>query len=691
MHVRHAFAAFALSLASLLGGASITHAQCAATACAGPADCLVDGTSGTDAPGCCATGCKTIQFAVGDASAGDVIKVAAGTYPESLAAALNITKTVTLCGAQAGVDARTRVGAESIITDAFGTIVSASNVVVDGFTFQGVTSSIFPYGLDMAQGTAGTQVYNNIFQNNIAGIGLANAGPSQVLICQNLLQNNNNAGSATGSGIYTDEFVCGSAGGIRPCTNFTITDNAFKGNVGTGSAGAAINLSYTDPIAMTNVDIGHNTFDMNARAILLFNVDSSTIHNNTMTNSTLAGSGDIRIFGAGAAGGVDGLTILSNAMSGGAGWAIRMTDGANTDIQIHLNNIANYAGDMTGPNPGGLEVAAGAYPSGVLDATCNWWNDPCGPYNVTNNPTGPGEEVREGVPSNVDFISWLIAAGPAPASGNGMCSGSPGSCQPATTTTTTTSTSTSTIPQDHFQCYEVKPAFFPPTTVTAQDQFGTQTLGLRFPHRMCAPANKNGEGIPDPTEHLTGYPAKPSPFTKQLDQVVTDQFGTLHLDVTKPALFMVPTAKNGVPIAPPVGDHFTCYKVKPTRGTTKFTAHTVTVVDQFETLTLTAKKPYRLCAPANKNGEDPTAPSHTGHLLCYKSKSTATFGSISASISNQFGPDEVLLIHRRELCVPATKNAGSSTTTTSTSSTTTTTNFGSPSAAFVDRTRQLLD
>jgi len=60
----------------------------------------------------------------------------------------------------------------------------------------------------MAQGTQGTQVYNNIIQDNIYGIGLANTGPSQVRICQNLLQNNNNPGSASGSGIYTDQFVC---------------------------------------------------------------------------------------------------------------------------------------------------------------------------------------------------------------------------------------------------------------------------------------------------------------------------------------------------------------------------------------------------------------------------------------------------------------------------------------------------
>src|SRR5262249_37326387 len=57
---------------------------CAAPACAAP-NCLVDDATGVDVAGCCAsaTPCKTIQFAVNDASVGDVVSVAAGTYPET--------------------------------------------------------------------------------------------------------------------------------------------------------------------------------------------------------------------------------------------------------------------------------------------------------------------------------------------------------------------------------------------------------------------------------------------------------------------------------------------------------------------------------------------------------------------------------------------------------------------------------
>ena len=244
-------------------------------------------------------------------------------------------------------------------------------------------------------------------------------------------------------------------------------------------------------------------------------------------------------------------------------------------------------------------------------------------------------------------------------------------------------------PIDHVQCYEVKPAAFTNRNITAQDQFGTLPLIIRFPHRLCAPVNKNGEGILDATEHLAGYKTK-AKFTKVTNQTIVNQFGTLQLDVVRPDLFMVPTAKDGVPLSPPPGDHFTCYKVKRTRGAAKFVERTVTVADQFQSVTSTVLKPIRLCAPANKNNEDPGAPLHPDHLLCYKTKSTTKFGTIDKTIENQFGPDTVTLIHRRELCLPSLKNPAPTTSTSTstvvptTSTSSSTTLVGSPSGAFPD-------
>jgi hypothetical protein len=211
-------------------------------------------------------------------------------------------------------------------------------------------------------------------------------------------------------------------------------------------------------------------------------------------------------------------------------------------------------------------------------------------------------------------------------------------------------------PFDHYQCYEVKPANTPSVTLNVQDRFNTLTESIRFPHRLCAPADKNGIPIIDPVQHLVGYVMTPPlGFTKRTNNKVANQFGRLVLDITRPSLFMVPSAKSLTdpppPLTPPTIDHFQCYKVKRSLHAAKWVKRTATISDQFGSAIVKLAKPYLLCMPANKNGEDPTAPTHPVNLLCYKTAGSV-FGTVQAHIANQFGPDLVSVIHRRELCVP---------------------------------------
>lgn len=74
----------------------------------------------------------TIQAAIDAATAGAIITVAAGNYPE----ALTVNESVELRGAQYGVDARDRSGgaAESIISYEGAIRITANEAVIDGFT-----------------------------------------------------------------------------------------------------------------------------------------------------------------------------------------------------------------------------------------------------------------------------------------------------------------------------------------------------------------------------------------------------------------------------------------------------------------------------------------------------------------------------------------------------------------------------
>src|SRR5262245_62986850 len=107
---------------------------------------------------------------------------------------------------------------------------------------------------------------------------------------------------------------------------------------------------------------------------------------------------------------------------------------------------------------------------------------------------------------------------------------------------------------------------------------------------------------------------------------------------------MAPTLKTLAPPGPmppsdpDVPDHFQCYKVKRSKGSPKFQKILgVKVQDQFATVTLDLLKPVRLCAPANKRGEDPSAPQHLFHLLCYKTKNSG-FGMVQTTPTTGSAP-----------------------------------------------------
>src|SRR3989442_9993514 len=269
--------ALALALTAIaVGMLTLIVGQASAYANAVPMTALfVDGTLGNDANSCTSPGlgaCRTIQAAINKASPNDTINVAAGVYPEPAPGPLTVNKTLTLLGAQAGVDARGRVAAESIVTDPQGTFITANNVVIDGFTVQDSTNQAFTgFGIAMGAGTTGTQILNDIVQNNIAGIALANSGGSQVLIRHNEIRTNNVPGPASGDGIYTDQFVSG--GDVK---NVLVQENRFTANDDAG-----IDVSNTDAKnGVFGLDVSTNVFDSNGRAVLLFNTHMSTIQVN---------------------------------------------------------------------------------------------------------------------------------------------------------------------------------------------------------------------------------------------------------------------------------------------------------------------------------------------------------------------------------------------------------------------------
>ncbi len=216
---------------------------------------------------------------------------------------------------------------------------------------------------------------------------------------------------------------------------------------------------------------------------------------------------------------------------------------------------------------------------------------------------------------------------------------------------------------DRFHCYGVRaPRAAPGVNVSLVDRFGTTSVGVADPRRVCNPADVDGSDPTAPTHpgHLLGYRIKRSgpivPLPKR--QEITNQFGTVSVDLVRPELLLVPSAKSLTgpppPLDPETVDHFQCYRV--TRARTRVKG--LSVIDQLGALTIDVKRPRRLCVPVNKNGESPGAPQHASVLTCYDSRPASSslpfVGPHQLFVANQFGSATLDRLRPSELCVPST-------------------------------------
>ncbi len=241
---------------------------------------------------------------------------------------------------------------------------------------------------------------------------------------------------------------------------------------------------------------------------------------------------------------------------------------------------------------------------------------------------------------------------------------------------------------DHFKCNKLRVKAGKiargANLATFSDQFDSHVYALKQAG-LCIPADKNNSGINDPATHLFSYPIKPTDgkVTAHLNNLVTDQFGPFCYDTLVRGLrALVPAAKSlaGLPpeevaLDPPVFashgvNHFVCYPVVATPGTTKLTfpkGTTVDVQDQFSSvpIALVVKAPKFLCVPAEKvhNGNFEIKPvqAPNDHLMCYGAKrgkdAAEPFVKTLVNTADQMVPSGTLVLMTGDelLCNPASK------------------------------------
>jgi hypothetical protein len=377
-------------------------------------------------------GCfTTIQAAINASGPGDTINVAAGTYTENVM----LNKSVTLNGAQAGVNACSRSATESIIIPANPGVrtlelqTGSAGAVINGFTFSGGSRGI--------ESTSGPINNLQILNNRIIGFSgngvFLNDSGIDITVAQNLIDGASKTGAGDLFHLDTDSFagfhlinncivgkgstdtsadtstgffvdgnhnVSTSATPRKPViSGNTITDCQTGMNLGTRAFG-----SLTVPNTGT---ISNNTFSNNLFDGLQGGIQNTRIAGNVFSNNGRHGLALTSFGNTGADRGAQNCTVTCNTMTAngfaqsGAGIFFSATQAATTISTNHANNN-NIFGNATGATYNGTET---------IDAENNWWGSASGPT-VGSNPGGTGDSIGGTGAANIDYAPFRTAVIP---------------------------------------------------------------------------------------------------------------------------------------------------------------------------------------------------------------------------------------------------------------------------------------
>lgn len=257
---------------------------------ADPGTLYVDGATGSDTANNCqnsAMPCATVGHALGQATNGDAILVAEGTYTETL----SIGITVTLKGGYEAAGWTQDIAAHPTIVDGSGATASVFNiapdtvVTIEGFTVRGGNPPFEGGGFFINGATvviSGTVVRDNTAGTSGGGVWVEGVnGPVKVSLVNTSLLTN--TASSEGGGLGS---CCMAAGDLIMLDNVEVRGNSAQGN------GGGLNVNGT--IIITNSRIVSNTAagsggGIQATEVSIYNSDIS--ENEANGNGSILGGG----------------------------------------------------------------------------------------------------------------------------------------------------------------------------------------------------------------------------------------------------------------------------------------------------------------------------------------------------------------------------------------------------------------
>ena len=342
---------------------------------------------------------STIQAAINAANDGDTIMVAAGTYTNDIwdGSSYRIEKSVTLLGAQAGVDpaGSTDRGGETILVRTNGLPYSlyADGITIDGFMI-GSSDANTGGRLIISDVADNAIIRNNIIQNTPdlwAGHGVyIESSADNALVEYNTFYNT--AWEAISSwkvsnAVISHNYISASGQHAIQMQGHAGTNNEISYNhiSGITDKNAIQYWGGSGAIITNNVIEGGGT--MYDGIWLDDAADDSTVSDNQISNTIYAGI-NVR-------GGCENAVITNNDIFG-CGTGVETYVGT-TGTLVNYNNIA------------GNSFGVRNYDTEILDVENNWWGHASGPSGDDGRTNKTGKVIGKGdaVSANVDWNPWL--------------------------------------------------------------------------------------------------------------------------------------------------------------------------------------------------------------------------------------------------------------------------------------------
>jgi len=238
----------------------------------------VNGATGTDSPDCTSisTPCLTITYAIGQASDGNAIQIAAGTYWERI----TVDKSLTFTGSGMTTTILDGSSGGSVVA-----ISSGKTVTINALTIKHGTTTGYGGGIN----NLGTLTLSHVkVTNNTANFGAGIYSSGNLNVTDSIISLNNATVNinSEGGGLALDG------------TNYTVTLNrvTINGNTATDFSGGIhdqINNTVSGSLTLANVTISGNTAKYNAA---LNTTNHSVTH---VINSTIAGNSSSPVGGNG--------------------------------------------------------------------------------------------------------------------------------------------------------------------------------------------------------------------------------------------------------------------------------------------------------------------------------------------------------------------------------------------------------